>query len=206
MPNPAIIKEMSQTHFTEPTSVLTRTNLAFYTLKNNIADPKEPVWGGKYVYSTTLVEGKREGKNNLRPDWRFHLGFGQEFFMNALHENDPIRFFCIGFTTSNTCAREKSCLTYIALNSNAESILTSSFGPTTARQIMAETKTAPIRRYLLGEVVPGSFVPRVVGTIFDTDPETRLKFFGCVSELFSPGGQLPIDYHLESKEMVFILQ
>ncbi len=59
---------------------------------------------------------------------------------------------------------------------------------------------------MLEEVVPGSFIPRVVGTIFDTDPETRLEFFGCVSELFSGGGQLPIEYHLESKEMVFVIQ
>jgi hypothetical protein len=124
--------------------------------------------------------------------------------MNAAQEDDGINYFCVGFTMSATCPRDRQIIVYLSLAANAKAKLTALHGdPVKVRKIMNETQQQPLRRYSVGSLIPGTIIPRVVGTILDADKEIQRQFFFIVNELFSDGGQLPVEYQHQNKDEVF---
>ena len=51
--------------------------------------------------------------------------------------------------------------------------------------------------YQISSMIPGTIVPRVVGTILDADQGTQELFFKSVTSIFSPGATLPFNYKLD---------
>jgi hypothetical protein len=179
--------------------------MLFMTLKAGLNQPTEPVWGNRYQYAPVIVEiqKKSTAKIKMLPNWNFFMGFGQQFLLNASQTEDGIHYFCVGFAISPTCLRERHAIAFLSLAPGAKEKLTALHkDPQKVQKLMADVQRSPLRRYPLSTLIPGTIVPRVVGTILDAPETTRRQFFAAVTHLFSPEGQLPSEYHLETKSQV----
>jgi hypothetical protein len=195
-------------HAQKDLAVLSRSNMMFLTLKTGFNEPTEPVWGNRYQYAPVIAEIQKKsgGKRNLLPNWNFFLGFGQRFLLNASQTEDGIHYFCVGFALSTTCQRERHAIAFLCLAPGAKEKLTALHkDPEKVKKLMTDVQRSPLRRYPLCSLIPGTIVPRVVGSLLDAPETTQHQFFAAVTHLFSPEGQLPSEYHFESKSQVLSL-
>ncbi len=168
-------------HLQDPIQTLAHKNITLCSTKAGITLPTKPVWGDKYHYSTVAVENKRNSKGNTQ--WHYFLGFGHQFLMEALNEDDGIVYYCGGYITSSDCPRLRFMVAYLVLSSTAKEKL-----PTKTMQSII---SFPLRLFHISSIIPGTIIPRVVGTILDADHETQGLFFDAVSSLFTVGATFP---------------
>ena len=147
-------------------------------------------------------QSKKGTKHAPVPNWNYFLGFGQRFLINAALTEDGIHYFCAGFTISTTCNRDRHMIVFVTLAPDAEKKLAALHPPGNVQRLMTAVRQTPFRRYSLSTLIPGTVVPRVVGTILDADTSTQQQFFNSVDALFSPGGQLPDEFHIRNREQV----
>lgn len=183
-------------------SLLNRANMLFMTLKNHLHQPETPVWGERFLYAPVIVEMMKMSKSKPAPNWNYFLGFGQRFLLNASQTDDGVLYFCVGFAISTTCKRDRHVIVYASLAPDARRKLAELHAPGKVQKLMRAVQQSPLRRYSLGSIIPGTVVPRVVGTILEAEATTQQEFFDAVETLFSPGGQLPREFHLENKDQV----
>ncbi len=198
---------LSSEHETESLAVLSRANMLMLTLKKGLHQPSSPIWGNRFLFSPVIVEIQKSSRKNAPlPNWKYFLGYGQQFLLNASQSEDGVLYFCIGYSISTTCSRDRHIIAFLVLHPDAQELLSALFqDPVKVRKRIADIQNYPLRRYSLGAIIPGSIVPRVVGTILEHNESTQRKFFEAVSVLFNPGGELPIEYHLESKAQVLLI-
>ncbi len=172
---------MNVKHLQDPIQILAHKNISLCSTKAGITLPTKPVWGDKYLYSTVAVENKRNSKVNTQ--WHYFLGFGHRFLMEAFNEDDGIVYYCGGYITSIDCVRLRFMVAYLVLSSTAKEQLPS--------KTMQSVLSFPLRLFHISSIIPGTIVPRVVGTILDADLETQGHFFKSVSTLFTVGATFP---------------
>ena len=192
-------------HAQKELAFLSRSHMLFLTLKKGFTQPTEPVWGNRYQDAPVIAEMKKKsgGNSKLLPNWNLFLGFGQRFLLNASQTEDGIHYFCVGFALSTTCQRERHAIAFLSLDTGAEEKLTALHkDPHKVKKLMTDVQRSPLRRYPLCSLIPGTIVPRVVGSILDAPETTQRQFYATVTHLFSPEGQLPSEYHFESKSQV----
>jgi hypothetical protein len=175
------------------------------TLKAGFQQPKAPVWGDRILYAPVLVEIKKgTGKSHPLPNWNYFLGFGHQFLMNASQTEDGVLYFCLGFSMSSTSSRDRQIIVLLSLAFDAKEKLTALHKDAgKVRSIMADVQNEPLRRYSIGALIPSKIIPRVVGTISTASTSVQRQFFETVKALFSPAGQLPVEYRFGNKEQVF---
>jgi hypothetical protein len=171
------------------------------TLEKDLQQPNTPVWDDRFLFVPAIVEIKK-GSDPAVPNWTYFLGFGQRFLLNASELQDGIHYFCIGFTISITCNRDRFVIVLATLAPDAEKKLAALHPPGNVKKLIAAVQQTPLRRYSLSTLIPGKVLPRVVGTIKDADPTTQQLFYSSVESLFSPGGQLPTEFHIRNKDEV----
>jgi hypothetical protein len=189
-------------HDKKPLSKLVKSKVLMMTLVKGFHQPMKPVWGDRYMFfSPVIVEELRIGTNV--PNWKYFLGFGHQFLMNASETNDGLLYFCIGFSISTTCQRDRHAIVYLDLAPDAaESLEWIHHSEEKVKKIIADVKAYPIRRFNLGTIVPGVIVPRVVGTIGEAGISIQEGFYAAVNTLFYKNGTLPTEYTLHSKLQV----
>ena len=103
--------------------------------------------------------------------------------MEAFNEDDGIVYYCGGYITSIDCVRLRFMVAYLVLSSTAKEQLPS--------KTMQSVLSFPLRLFHISSIIPGTIVPRVVGTILDADNGTQGQFFESVSSLFTVGATFP---------------
>jgi hypothetical protein len=192
---------LSVQHEKKPVSIFARSHMLMMTLKKGLGQPWEPVWGNRYLFSPVIVEEEKAG--TTIPNWKNFLGFGHQFLLNASQTEDGILYFCIGFSISSSCQRDRHAILYLDLAPDAaESLLWLHHDTIKVEKLMAFIKANPVRRFPLGNIIPGSIIPRVVGTIMEAESRVQEGFFEAVTRLFYANGELPIEYTLENKLQV----
>jgi hypothetical protein len=86
--------------------------------KTGFVDPNVPVWSPSMNYAPILVSTNSQKKSGT-PDWRFTLGFGQQFDLGS----SAMDHYCAGFVysaESNRCPR--TMLTYLSLTKKASAL------------------------------------------------------------------------------------
>jgi hypothetical protein len=179
-------------HLDEPIDFIAHKNISLCSYVSGIHQPTKPVWGEKYMYSTVAVEQKNEFKPKApvqNTTWNYYLGFGQRFLVNASQDDDGIVYYCAGYASRVDCQRLRYIIMYLVLSTTAEEKLSA--------KVIKEVYSTPLRTYQISSIIPGTIVPRVVGTILDADQGTQELFFKSVTSIFSPGATLPFNYKLD---------
>ncbi len=132
------------------------------------------------------------------PDWRFHVGFGQQLIFEV---SDPVNHYLVGAAVG-PLPRDMYLIVYNVLND--EDLLMAQMGQTNGVLQLQELKDFPLRRYHLSSLMT-VHVPKAVETILDsTNPDRVSGFFEAVRGLFSKGGKLPHVYYLKNPTVCFL--
>jgi hypothetical protein len=181
------MQKLNRMH-TEPVEFCAKNRTcAFTSLCKSLQDPLKPVWGDR-KYAPIIVAMEKVGAAGEHFDWRFHLGFGQRFFIGVGGKN---YYYCMGFAYGGL-SRGKFVIAY--------EMREEQYRDKKRKHSSGVTVESGIRLYSTNQVVQ-CHIPRVDGDILSASETAQEAFFAAVQHLFSFNSVLP-DVTILDKEQV----